>query len=162
MGKNLYWWEYWGYHFQGNFRSCYRNVQYEWSFKIQSGNRFNGQLHSVLDISYSNSRITMKVRTDVFLVFFLSCRYTNPIPLSDTLFCDIVVNHEIIKRACMSQQRALEGDAPSSDQLLYNDRWCHPHLYISTFLGCVCRRPHFRAESVQASPFSPCAWCTTC
>ena len=29
-------------------------------------------------------------------------------PLSDTLFCDIVVNHEIIKRACLSQQRALE------------------------------------------------------
>ena len=29
-------------------------------------------------------------------------------PLSDTFFCDIVVNHEIIKRACLSQQRALE------------------------------------------------------
>ena len=29
-------------------------------------------------------------------------------PLSDTLFCDSVVNHEIIKRACLSQQRALE------------------------------------------------------
>ena len=29
-------------------------------------------------------------------------------PLSDTFFCDIVVNHEIIKRACASQQRALE------------------------------------------------------
>ena len=25
-------------------------------------------------------------------------------PLSDTLFCDSVVNHEIIKRACLSQQ----------------------------------------------------------
>ena len=29
-------------------------------------------------------------------------------PLSDTFFCDIAVNHEIIKRACLSQQRALE------------------------------------------------------
>ena len=29
-------------------------------------------------------------------------------PLSGTFFCDIVVNHEIIKRACLSQQRALE------------------------------------------------------
>ena len=29
-------------------------------------------------------------------------------PLSDTFFCDIVLNHEIIKRACLSQQRALE------------------------------------------------------
>ena len=29
-------------------------------------------------------------------------------PLSDTFFCDIVVNHEIIKRACLSQQQALE------------------------------------------------------
>ena len=29
-------------------------------------------------------------------------------PLSDTFFCDIVVNHEITKRACLSQQRALE------------------------------------------------------
>ena len=29
-------------------------------------------------------------------------------PLSDTFFCDIVVNHEIIERACLSQQRALE------------------------------------------------------
>ena len=33
------------------------------------------------------------------------------------------------------------GDAPSSDQLLYNHTWCHPHLYISTFLGCVCSVP---------------------
>ena len=33
------------------------------------------------------------------------------------------------------------GDAPSSDQLLYNYTWCHPHLYISTFLGCVCSVP---------------------
>ena len=32
-------------------------------------------------------------------------------------------------------------DAPSSDQLLYNHTWCHPHLYISTFLGCVCSVP---------------------
>ena len=29
-------------------------------------------------------------------------------PLSDTFFCDIVVNHVIVKRACLSQQRALE------------------------------------------------------
>ena len=29
-------------------------------------------------------------------------------PLSDTFFCDIVVNNEIIKRACLSLQRALE------------------------------------------------------
>ena len=28
-------------------------------------------------------------------------------PLSDTFFSDIVVNHKIIKRACLSQQRAL-------------------------------------------------------
>ena len=33
------------------------------------------------------------------------------------------------------------GDAPSSDQLLYNHTWCHPHLYISTFLWCVCSVP---------------------
>ena len=33
------------------------------------------------------------------------------------------------------------GDDPSSDQLLYNHTWCHPHLYISTFLGCVCSVP---------------------
>ena len=33
------------------------------------------------------------------------------------------------------------GDAPLSDQLLYNHTWCHPHLYISTFLGCVCSVP---------------------
>ena len=33
------------------------------------------------------------------------------------------------------------GDAPSSDQLFYNHTWCHPHLYISTFLGCVCSVP---------------------
>ena len=33
------------------------------------------------------------------------------------------------------------GDAPSSDQLLYNHTWCHPHLYISTFLCCVCSVP---------------------
>ena len=33
------------------------------------------------------------------------------------------------------------GDAPSSDQLLYNHTWCHPHLYITTFLGCVCSVP---------------------
>ena len=58
-------------------------------------------------------------------------------PLSDTLFCDIVVNHESIKRACLSQHTGTRGDAPSSDQLLYNHTWCHPHLHISTFFGCV-------------------------
>ena len=35
----------------------------------------------------------------------------------------------------------IRGDAPSSDQLLYNHTWCHPHLYISTFLGCICSVP---------------------
>ena len=29
-------------------------------------------------------------------------------PLSDKFVCDIVVNHDIIKRACLSQQRELE------------------------------------------------------
>ena len=58
-------------------------------------------------------------------------------PLSDTFFCDIVVNHEIIKRA----EAGTRGDAPSSDQRLYNHTWCHHHLYISTFLGCVCSVP---------------------
>ena len=33
------------------------------------------------------------------------------------------------------------GDAPSSDRLLYIHTWCHPHLYNSTFLGCVCSVP---------------------
>ena len=36
------------------------------------------------------------------------------------------------------------GDAPSSYQLLYNHTWCHPHLYISTFLGSVFVRSMFR------------------
>ena len=74
--------------------------------------------------------------------------------LSDTFFYDIVVNHEIIKRACLSQQRALE-------QML--------HRLISFFtitrgVILICIFPlsyvvfaasHFRAESVfQAPPFS--------
>ena len=33
------------------------------------------------------------------------------------------------------------GDVPSSDHLLYKHSWCHPHLYISTFLCCVCSVP---------------------
>ena len=33
------------------------------------------------------------------------------------------------------------GDAPSADHLLYNHTWCHPHLYISPFLGCICSVP---------------------
>ena len=33
------------------------------------------------------------------------------------------------------------GEAPSSDRLLYIHTWCHPHLYNSTFLGCVCIVP---------------------
>ena len=40
------------------------------------------------------------------LLLFVSLHQSDP--LSDTFFCDIVVNHEIIKRACLSQQRALE------------------------------------------------------
>ena len=42
------------------------------------------------------------------------------------------------------------GDAPSSDQLLYNHTWCHPHLYISTFLGCVCSVPFSCGVSSQS------------
>ena len=74
-------------------------------------------------------------------------------PLSDTFFCDIVVNHEIIKRACLSQKRALK-------EML--------HRLISFFtitygVILICIFPlsyvvyaasNFRAESVQASPFS--------
>ena len=47
---------------------------------------------------------TPPVRTLLLLVVSLH----QSDPLSDTFFCDIVVNHEIIKRACLSQQRALE------------------------------------------------------
>ena len=62
-------------------------------------------------------------------------------PLSDTFFCDIVVNHKIIKRACLSQQRALEEMLHRLISFFYNHTCCHPHLYISTFLGCVCSVP---------------------
>ena len=41
-----------------------------------------------------------------FLLLVVSLHQSDP--LSDTFFCDIVVNHEIIKRAFLSQQRALE------------------------------------------------------
>ena len=40
------------------------------------------------------------------LLLVVSLHQSNP--LSDTFFCDIVVNHEIIKRAYLSQQRPLE------------------------------------------------------
>ena len=43
---------------------------------------------------------------NVLLLLVVSLHQSDP--LSDTFFCDIVVNHEIIKRACLSQQRALE------------------------------------------------------
>ena len=82
-------------------------------------------------------------------------------PLSDTFFCDIVVNHEIIKRACLSQQRALE-------EMLHR---LMSFFTITRGVILICIFPlskvvfaasHFRAESVQASPFSPCAKCITC
>ena len=61
-------------------------------------------------------------------------------PLSDTFFCDIVVNHEIIKRACLSQQRAL-GEMLHRLISFFTITRGVILIYISTFLGCVCSVP---------------------
>ena len=77
----------------------------------------------------------------IYLLLLLVVSLHQSDPLSDTFFSDIVVNHEIIKRASSVAAAGTRGDAPSSDQLLYNHTWCHPHLYISTLFGCVCSVP---------------------
>ena len=93
-----------------------------------------------INLLNSPDRSLLKLVNDEDILLVVSLHQSDP--LSDTFFCDIVVNYEIIMRACLSVAAAgTRGDAPSSDQLLYNHTWCHPHLYISTFLGCVCSVP---------------------
>ena len=62
-------------------------------------------------------------------------------PLSDTFFCNIVVNHEIIKRGCLSQQRALEEMLHRLISFFTITRGVILICIFSTFLGCVCSVP---------------------
>ena len=57
---------------------------------------------------------------------------------NSTFFCDIVVNHEIIKRACMSQQRAFEE---MLHRLISFFKITRGVILICIFLGCVCSVP---------------------
>ena len=57
-------------------------------------------------ISYIKNKIAKSMGIVLNILLVVSLHQSDR--LSDTFFCDIVVNHEIIKSACMSQQRALE------------------------------------------------------
>ena len=90
-----------------------------------------------------NANCTCNSLSIIFiLVSTSSCHVATPIRS--------IVWHILLRHRCkpwdhqesMSVAAAgTRGDALSSDQLLYNHTWCHPHLYISTFLGCVCSVP---------------------
>ena len=55
---------------------------------------------------HKTHKISIEINNIPIILLVVSLHQSDP--LSDTFFCDIVVNREIIKRACLSQQRALE------------------------------------------------------
>ena len=58
------------------------------------------------EVTFQNGIILKGHQVVIPLLLVVSLHQSDP--LSDTFFCDIVVNHEMIKRTCLSQQRALE------------------------------------------------------
>ena len=91
--------------------------------------------HRILSNQFYYTIILIVLFQSSLLLLVVSLHQSDPFP--GTFFCDIVVNHEIMSVTAAGTQ----GDAPSSDQHLYNHTWCHSHLYISTFICCVCSVP---------------------
>ena len=92
-------------------------------FKVRVGNTYSdpysqeagvpqGSILSVtlfsLKINSSESCLLPDIKCSLYVDLLLVVSLHQSDPLSDTFFCDIVVYHEIIKRPCLLQQRALE------------------------------------------------------